>query len=181
MKYLIISLTFCILTLSIQAQKTSKPSKQKTTNGIHWISFEEAQEKMKQNPKKVFIDIYTDWCGWCKVMDKKTFSNRKVINYINENFYAIHFDAETADSIFFKDKKYGRIEKSKVNALAAELMQNELSYPTTIFFDELFVNPMPLPGYLDVPTIEMMLTYIATNQHKTVRFDKFKKSFKSSW
>jgi len=170
-----------MLALAVNAQKSGKPIKQKKINGIQWLSFEEAQAKMKENPKKVFIDIYTDWCGWCKVMDKKTFSNQKVINYINENFYAIHFDAETADSILFKDKKYGRIEKSKVNALAAELMQNELSYPTTIFFDELFVNPMPLPGYLDVPTIEMMLTYIATNQHKTVRFDKFKKSFKSSW
>ena len=85
------------------AQTTNK-TKLANKNGIHWISLEEAQEKMKSEPKKVYIDLYTDWCGWCKVMDKKTFSHKQVIDFMNTHFYCVRLHAETKDSILFKSK-----------------------------------------------------------------------------
>ena len=164
-----------ILSIFVDAQATKK------INGIQWKTIEQVQELMKVTPKKVYIDMYTDWCGWCKEMDKKTFTNKKVIDYINENFYAIKFNAETADSILFNGKKYGRLEEYKTNSLASEWMNNKLSYPTSIFCDELFANPQPVPGYLEVSTMEMILKYIASNKHKSVPFEKYKKEFKSTW
>lgn len=161
--------------------KISKKNVTKASRGIQWLSLEEAQEQMKLAPRKVYVDLFTDWCGWCKVMEAKTFSNKHVIEYINENYYAVHLNAETGDSLLFKGKKYGRIEESKTNSLAATLMNNKLTYPTSIFFDEDFLNPQPVPGYLDIPTIELILKYIATNKHKSVPFEKYKKEFKSNW
>ena len=52
--------------------------------------------------EKVFIDLYTNWCGWCKRMDATTFSNQEIANYLNQNFYAVKLDAETKKSILFK-------------------------------------------------------------------------------
>jgi thioredoxin-related protein len=120
-------------------------------------------------------------CGWCKVMDKKTFSNQKLIEYINSNFYCIHFDAERKDSVTFNGKPYGRIPSTKTNELAADWMRNKLSYPTSIFFDENFANPQPIPGYLETPTMEMILKYFGENKHKSTPWEKYKAEFKGEW
>src|SRR6185369_17701275 len=79
---------------------------------VKWMSFEEAVEKSKTQKRKIFIDVYTDWCGWCKVMDKSTFSEENVAKILNEDFYPVKFDAEqTADIVFngttFKFVPYG--------------------------------------------------------------------------
>jgi thiol:disulfide interchange protein len=68
-----------------QSEKKTKTAQK----GIQWISLEEAEAKMKVEPKKVYIDLFTDWCYWCKVMDKKTFTNPSVIDYRNQRLYPI--------------------------------------------------------------------------------------------
>ena len=173
MKYVInLCLLLCI-TFSLSAQKTQ--------NKINWMTIEEVQEKMQTAPRKVYIDIYTDWCHWCKIMDKKTFTNKDVIDYMNENYYCIHFNAERKDIVTFNNKKYGLSTGSKTNALVMEWLQGQISYPTSLFFDEGFLNPQPVPGYLEIPTMEMIAKYIAQNKHKSIPFDKYKASFKGSW
>jgi thioredoxin-related protein len=112
-----------------QSEKKTKTAQK----GIQWISLEEAEAKMKVEPKKVYIDLFTDWCYWCKVMDKKTFTNPSVIDYLNQHFYCIHIDAETKDSILFQGKKYGRLPNSKTNDLAAQWMKDRISYPSSIY------------------------------------------------
>ena len=85
MKYVINLCLLVCISFSLYAQKTQ--------NKINWMTVEEVQEKMLTAPRKVYIDIYTDWCHWCKIMDKKTFTNKYVIDYMNENYYCIHFNA----------------------------------------------------------------------------------------
>lgn len=172
----------CILLLLqiLLFAQTPKPVNPKAKT-IEWRTIEEVEQLMKIEPRKVYIDIYTDWCGWCKVMDKKTFTNQKLIEYINSKYYAVHFNAERTDSVLFMGKKYGRIPNTKTNELAADWMRNKLSYPTSIFFEENFVNPQPVPGYLEVPTIEMILKYVGENQMKTISWEKYSKEFKGVW
>ena len=70
---------------------------------VKWYSFEEAVELNKTKPKKILVDVYTDWCGWCKKMDQNTFSHPVIAEYINKNFYAVKFDAESKEAIKFKE------------------------------------------------------------------------------
>ena len=73
---------------------------------INWISLEEVVEFQKTEPKNVIIDVYTNWCGPCKLMDKNTFSNPEIVSYINKNYYAVKFNAEGDATVKFMDKTF---------------------------------------------------------------------------
>jgi thioredoxin-related protein len=177
---LVVGISFYAIAQKKKSEKAKSTSEISSTE-IHWMTVEEVQEKMITEPRKVYMDVYTDWCGWCKVMDKKTFTNQYVIDYLNKNFYCIHFNAERAEEVLFNGKKYGRSEGSKTNELAIQWMGQRMSYPTSLFFDEGFTNPQPVPGYLEVPNMELIATYFVGNFHKTKPFEQYQKEFKGTW
>ena len=118
---------------------------------VEWLSWNEAVERAQtdQNPKKIFIDVYTDWCGWCKKMDKDTFQNPEVATYMAANFYMVKMDGEGKEPIEFKGKTYKFVPSGRkgYHEFAASLMQGRMSYPTTIFLDEKMNMLSPVPGY----------------------------------
>jgi thioredoxin-related protein len=118
---------------------------------VKWLTWQEATElaSTEANPKKIFVDVYTDWCGWCKRMDKDTFQNPQVAAYMNENFYMVKMDGEGKEPIEFKGKKYSYVPSGRrgYHELAAALLQGRLSYPTVVFLDERFNMLSPVPGY----------------------------------
>ncbi len=142
---------------------------------VQWHTIEEVQQLMKKQPRKVFIDMYTDWCGWCKVMDKNTFTNAEVISHLNSNFYAVKFDAEGKNPVNFKDKAYNFVAQGGrgYHELAAFLMQGKLSYPTTVFLDENLDLISPVPGYMPPEKILPILEYIGDDHYKTTKFQDF--------
>ncbi|MEZ5046786.1 MAG: DUF255 domain-containing protein [Chitinophagaceae bacterium] len=181
MKYNLIYQYLIIFMLTCSALFLNAQNKKTNSAGIQWLTLSEVEAKMKTEPRKVYVDIYTDWCYWCKVMEKKTFANKQVIDYLNKNFYCVRINAESADSIYFQGKKYGRVPNSKVNDLAAQWMNDQLSYPTSIFFEENFANRQPVPGYLELANMEMILTYLGENKQKTIPWDQYSKTFKARW
>lgn len=118
---------------------------------VNWLSWQEAATlaTTDENPKKIFVDVYTDWCGWCKKMDKDTFQNAEVAAYMEANFYMVKLDGEGKDPIEFKGKTYKFVPSGRkgYHEFAAALMQGRLSYPTTIFLDEEMNMLSPVPGY----------------------------------
>jgi thioredoxin-related protein len=80
-------------------EKNSKKEK------IEWLTFEEAMKKSAQDNKPIFIDVYTDWCGWCKKMDKNTFQTNEVVEYVAQNYHAVKVDAESEDATSFDGQK----------------------------------------------------------------------------
>lgn len=179
-KVLIFAIAILILSPVFIAMKKSPPPPE--AEGIHWItSIDELQAKMAQSPKKVYIDVYTGWCGWCKRMDATTFQNPKVIKYMNSNFYAVKFDAETQDVIHFQGKEYRFEPQYKANTFAVEMMKGAMSYPTAIIMLENFQNPTPIAGYMTPPQIEPVLTYFGDNAYRHVAWDSYKSTYHASW
>ncbi len=130
---------------------------------IKWMSFTQAVEANKKQPKKIFIDIYTGWCGWCKKMDASTFMNDTVAGYMNEKFYAVKLDAETKDTITFNDHQFFFMPEYKANSLALSLLNGKMSYPTFVIMDEKVQLLSPVPGFQTVPQLMPVLKYFGEN------------------
>ena len=138
---------FSILLLTL----LSLPSEALKAQEINWLSWDQAAELAKSdaNPKKLFIDVYTDWCGWCKKMDKDTFQDAEVAQYMSDKFYMVKLDGEGKEPIEFRGTTYKYVPSGKrgYHELAAALLQGRLSYPTVVFMDENLNILSPVPGY----------------------------------
>lgn len=135
---------------------------------IKWYTWEEAVAANENEKRKIFVDIYTSWCGWCKRMDKTTFSDPRVAAYLNKHFYAVKLDAEQKEAITFGGYtfNYKPLRSKGYHELAAALLDNKLSYPTTVFLTEEFKVDQRLPGYLDANKMLAVLTYLAEEKEK---------------
>ena len=144
---------------------------------INWMTFQEAVELNRTAPKKIFIDMYTDWCGWCKRMDQTTFQNPEVISYMNENYYAVKFDAERNDTIVFGGYTYvnegGMNGRKGTHQLAAALLQGRLSYPSYVFMNEKNQVLTVAPGYMDASQFLPVLKYIGTDAYLKQSFKDY--------
>ena len=142
---------------------------------VKWHTIAEAQQLAKKSPRKIYIDMYTDWCGWCKVMDQKTFTDAKIIQRLNSDFYAVKFDAEGKDDVVFKDRTFKFVAQGSrgYHELAATLMNGQLSYPTSVFLDENLNLITPLPGYLTPEHMDPVLEFIGKDHYKTTPWETF--------
>ncbi|MDF0715896.1 thioredoxin family protein [Muricauda sp. 334s03] len=137
---------------------------------IKWISWEEAVQLSQTDtqPKKIFIDVYTDWCGWCKKMDKNTFQHPDVSKYMQDNFYMVKLDAEGKDPIEYQGKTFKFVPSGRrgYHELAAALLQGRMSYPTVVFLDEQLNMLSPVPGYQQVEPFMQIAKYFGENIYK---------------
>ena len=106
MKHIFLLTAFLLGGFALSAQTASKSVKAEKAAKINWVTLEEAQDLNKTNPKKIIVDLYTEWCGPCKMMERQTFTDPELINYINENFYAVKFNAESQAPVTFNGKVY---------------------------------------------------------------------------
>ncbi len=171
-----------------QEQKTSQrnSSAPALTGKVNWISMEDLPAAMKEKPKKVMVDLYTSWCGWCKRMDKNTFSYPEVAEYINENFHAVKFNAEQKENIDFAGKEYKFVPKGRrgTNELTYKLILGDkpsgrVGYPTVAFLDEELKRIDAYAGYKDANGFDGITRFIAENHYSQMSLNDFLQSYSS--
>ena len=148
---------------------------------LKWLTLKEAQEAMLKEKKPILIDLYTDWCGWCKVMDKKTYTNPKVIAYLQQNFYPVKLNAETREAVTWNEKTYNFNSANRTNDFALFLTYGRLSYPTTVIIPTDNSGPQPVPGYLEPKDLELIVRYFGDGKYGKQPFEEYQKGFKSQW
>ena len=180
MKKILFTLVIVLITFSAAAQK----------NKINWMSLEEAEAAQATAPKKIMMDVYTSWCGPCKMLDKNTFQNPDVVKYVNEHYYAVKFNAEGNEKINFKsyvfenpDYDPGRSGRNAQHELAGALKIT--AYATIVFFNENGDTLLPVPGYKTPNQLELYLKLFYNDDHQSIntqeQWDDYQKDFVSQF
>lgn len=147
---------------------------------VNWISFADLEKQYAIEPRPVIIDVYTTWCGWCRHMDKTTYSQKDVVTYINTKYYAVKFDAEGRQPIHFKGRKFVYNPQYRVHELAIYLTNRNLNFPHTIFLSDLKAPPAPLSGYLKPAEIEKPLKFFGDSAYLTMNYPEFERTIGKS-
>lgn len=183
MRRIILLVVFICSVFTIQAQET-----------VNWISFNKALELNKENPKPILLDIYTDWCGPCKQMERVVYGNKLIAERINKDYYAVKINGEGKESVTYQGKtftydtykdKNGRplIYNQFAGAIfnAVKKQGGKSVYPTTVFFDDKSQFIQAVPGYLPEPRFEKILGYFGEDAYKNNPWPEYEKEFKSSF
>lgn len=169
----IIALVFTFMVSVAQAQ-LKPPAK------VKWYTIEQAVELQKKEPRKIMIDVYTDWCGWCKKMDAETFSHPVIAEFLNANFYPVKFNAESKEPVTFAGKTFINENQGRQSShqFAIALLQGQMSYPSIAYINEKNEPIGAVPGYYSAKDFEPLINYIVEDKYKSgVSFEDFKKGF----
>ncbi len=169
----VLFLSVFVFSLASKAQEPKKES-------IEWMSFEEAVNANKVESKKFLIDVYTDWCGWCKRMDRTTFRDPEVVAVVNKYYHAVKLNAERKDTVILDDRTFVN-EKPKgkrhPHQLAISLMQGKMTYPTVVYLDENGNMLQPIPGFQSTESILPILNYFGSDAYKTTDWEAYQEKF----
>lgn len=167
-----------LVLLPAQEQSVSVAKAKQAT--INWMSWEEAKERSKAEKRKILLNVYTEWCGWCKRMDQQTYSKPEVAQYINANFYPVRFDAEQKNELEYQGKTYEFTSNGKrgYHELAAELLRGRMSFPSVVFMDEKFELIQSIVGFKQPEAFAQIIAYFGEDFYKKTPWSTFQKKYK---
>lgn len=141
---------------------------------INWMTLEEAENKAKTNPKKIFVNIFHEWNGWCKKMNK-SYKDPDVIAVINEHFYAVNFNAEEKKTIEFRglNFEYQPTGKKGTHQFALAVSNNKLATPFIVFFDKNLDMISGIPGYRNSRDLHPLLKFIGEDHYLTMNWESY--------
>jgi thioredoxin-related protein len=182
---LLVAISAAIAPAVLAQSHEQSPAAEPAATGVKWLTWEEAVEKNKTEKRKIFVDVFTDWCGWCKVMDRNTFTEAAVAKLLNEEFYAVKFNAEQTADVQFNNVTFKYVDMGNgrgVHQLAAALLNNQMSYPNFVFLDEEFKIIPLIPGYQSLPgyrkpeEFHIFLAFVGNDIYKKMRIDDFQRT-----
>lgn len=132
---------------------------------LNWLSYNEGLALAEKENKYVLINFYTDWCGYCKKMDKETYSNEEVKSILNKNFVIVKVNAESNNKVSENGEEITERELAKLYQVTG--------YPTTWFLESNHSRVAPLPGYVASEQFIPVLNYIGEGWHKSISFKEY--------
>ena len=172
---LVLGFIWCIPVLGQEKEKAA--AKEPV---IKWYSFEDAYKLNKKKPRKIFVDVYTDWCGWCKRMDSETFENPVIAKYMAKHFYCVKLNAERKDTVWIDGVKFvnpNPANKRSTHQLANELLHNQMTYPSYVFLNEKGNFLTMVAGFEPPETFEVVLHFFGEDAYLQQSFDDYKLKF----
>jgi thioredoxin-related protein len=139
----------------------------KTTEGVHWAPYEEGMENARESNKPVLLSFYTDWCGWCKRMEKETYGDPQIQQFLNLNFIAIKINAESKEPIRMDGKEMKMKDLTRKYGVRA--------FPTTVFLESDGTPIAPLAGYSEPASFRKVLVFIQEKAYRKMSFEEFTK------
>lgn len=152
-------------------------------SAIEWLTVEQATQLMDQEPKKLLINISTDWCLPCKQMEETTLKNPSLVQYIQQQFYPVKFNAELNETLDFNGEVYEynpNFGRNGVHNLALYLTDGNMIYPTIAVLDEYSENPQQVSGFQSVNDLQLFLHYFGEDYYKSLDWTVFLETYGAS-
>lgn len=162
-----VTLILAISYFALEANGNSNNSNDKSSGK----SFEEILKLAQKDKKKVVIQVYADWCSWCKKMEKETYPSDEVQKELKRNYYLYRLNGESSETIEYDGRKWTKAELTKAFGIRG--------FPSTIFLN---YNSKPitvLPGYVDAKTFASILKFIGDDLYTKMTFEEFMKGKKN--
>lgn len=133
-----------------------------------WRSWNDGLREASTSQRPILVDVYTDWCGWCKRMDRDVYSREDVREYLSRRFVTVKLNAESAKQAFYEGKNLS------ARALAARFRVS--GYPTTVFLKSGGEHMVNVPGYVEGDRFLLLLRYIGDGHlDRGVKFQDYVK------
>jgi len=132
---------------------------------LKWTNYTDGMKQAAAANKKVLVDVYTDWCGWCKKMEKDTYSDESVKNYLMENYILVKLNAESDTKEFVGDEEYSQADIARAYHVNG--------YPTTIFLTSNGESITSVPGYMKPDEFMKVLKYIGEDYYKKMGYQDY--------
>lgn len=139
-----------------------------TASGFRWMEVEQAVTAARENKKSILIDVYTDWCSWCKKMDKEVYTHESVVKILNKEFVAIKLNAESNSTVTFSGRTMSQMEFARALGIN--------SYPTTVFFTSDAQLITTLPGFVPGEEFSKILSFIGEEHYEKMTYEEFRKN-----
>lgn len=145
------------------------PGARAAAPGIQWRSWDAGLREAGKNRRPVLVDVYTDWCGWCKRMDRDVYARAEVRGYLSKKFVTVKLDAEASDAAGYEGRRWTS------RTLASRF--NVTGYPTTIFLRSNGEHLANLPGYIQADRFLLLLRYVGDGaMDRGVTFEEFSRN-----
>lgn len=146
------------------AYNDTGPSKP-TPSAVKWLTFDEGLLQAKNQNKKLLVDVYTDWCGWCKKMDAEVYTDASVAGILKDHFIAVKLNAESNARLRYDDRVFTNAQFSQALGITG--------FPSTVFFRSDGKPITVVPGYVEADNFASILTYIGNDHYQSMSFDEF--------
>lgn len=130
-----------------------------------WVTLEDAQRQAADEGKYVLLDVYTEWCGFCRRMNRETYADKSVQDVIDRYFYAVRIDAESQQKVSFQNETYSMEELAQAFGVA--------SFPTTIFISPTGEPVASQPGFIEAGRFHKMLSFVGSKSYQTQTFQQY--------
>jgi thioredoxin-related protein len=151
---------------------------------VKWYDLSRAVSLNKENPKKIFIYVYSDNCGWCRRMAGNTLTNQVIDEYLNDKYYPVKINTNITEDIHFGNRTYKYVPADPVKGTPAyhefvvAILQGSLAYPSTVFFDRDLRYLGVVKGYKNPPDFEKLLHFIGDDAYlENNDFEKYAATF----
>ena len=165
LRFPVVALAFVLMTAAAPPQEKGK------ANEIQWLDFDKAVATAKKERKLIVVDFYTDWCGWCKRMDKDTYGHADVVKYAREKLVMSKVNAESQEMTKYKD--------NDLSYQQLALGFGVRGYPATIFINENGELLTSVSGYLKPDQFLPILEFLSEGHYKNMKFEDFMQRRKS--